>query len=389
MATNLLSPNWGQLDSHELRILLANRIGQPGQYDDRKANSNRLYLPLAGAQCRVILTFCGREIATIEAGEGFDQSQWDLIVHEIETSVLTGPKVIGCEYSFAGHRVNGSWNGPHSGVQILPPHPESPVAPIETAEHPFILEFPIQKAKFGLITNYRRIREHRDLTLLLNVLLRCRINFQPRRAPHSWGLIFRENGVHEMQWVENCYFGKLDKYVLEAHSDPAATPLEVIESEHYYAQPMGNDGNGLRVPNDLDESICRYKSLVAKRRAEFDRMAFWLDNASRQWSTSISASFAALISAVESLINQAGPGSNKRFRAFLETYAPAPKLLDRRKQMYQLRSTILHGSELITMDQDVAFGWDPPWWNERELHEELWMVTRTAALNWLRNPPPV
>jgi hypothetical protein len=56
--------------------------------------------------------------------------------------------------------------------------------------------------------------------------------------------------------------------------------------------------------------------------------------------------------------------------------------------MYSLRSGILHGSELMALDQDLAFGWDPPWWNERELHSELWSVTRVALRNWLKNPAP-
>jgi hypothetical protein len=215
------------------------------------------------------------------------------------------------------------------------------------------------------------------------------MNLQPRRLPHFWGTFHREEGGFETRWVQNSYFGHLGECVLDVRSPPADQPLEVIESDRYYTQVMGIDGKGLRVPDDLDDSICQYQSLARERRAEFDRMAFWLDSASRQWEFSMSASFAALVSAVESLINQDGPGSTQRFRDFFETYAPGATLVARRSQMYHLRSTILHGSELMTMDRDVAFGWDPPWWNERELHEELWMVTRTAARNWFRSPPPV
>jgi hypothetical protein len=36
------------------------------------------------------------------------------------------------------------------------------------------------------------------------------------------------------------------------------------------------------------------------------------------------------------------------------------------------RSKILHGSDLMQLDQDRAFGWDPPWWNEHEMNQELW-----------------
>ena len=41
----------------------------------------------------------------------------------------------------------------------------------------------------------------------------------------------------------------------------------------------------------------------------------------------------------------------------------------------------------MTIDEDVAIGWDPPWWNEQELHEELWTFPRVVVRNWLRNPP--
>jgi len=57
--------------------------------------------------------------------------------------------------------------------------------------------------------------------------------------------------------------------------------------------------------------------------------------------------------------------------------------------MYELRSVILHGSDLMQMDQDLAFGLDPPDWNEGELHRELWSITRLALRNWLKNPPAV
>ena len=54
--------------------------------------------------------------------------------------------------------------------------------------------------------------------------------------------------------------------------------------------------------------------------------------------------------------------------------------------MYQLRSGIVHGSSLTQIDEDIAFGWDPPWWQERALHEALWRVSRVALRNWLADP---
>ena len=390
MATNLLRTTWTQLDSHELRLLLDKRIGGPGQYHDREASPHRIHLPLAGADCRITLTYSGQAIASVEPGQAFDQSQWDDIAEEIETKVLAGPERIGREYSFCSHRVSGSWRGDRSGVQILPPHPESPTAPVECADHPFILEFPIRDADYWPITNYRRMREHRRLTLTLNTLLAGRMSVQNARRPgHSWGCFHREGGEFEVRWVQNSYFGQLGQCVLNAPSPLSAERLEVIPADRYFDEVRGIDGRGLRVPSDLDESICRYQQLPAVRREEFDMAAYWLDMSSRQWTISMSLSFGSLVSAVESLINQRGRGSTTRFRNFLERYAPGASLEARRNEMYDLRSGIFHGSDLMTLDQDLSFGWYPSWWNERELHEELRGLTRSVIRSWLRNPPPI
>lgn len=283
MATNLLRTTWTQLDSHELRLLLHKRIGGPGQYDYREASPHRIHLSLAGVDCRITLTYSGQAIASVEPGQAFDQSQWDAIAEEIETKVLAGPERIGREYSFCSYRVSGSWRGDRSGVQILPPHPESPTAPVECTDHPFILEFPIRDADYWPITNYRRIREHRRLTLTLNTLLAGRMSVQNTRRPgQSWGCFDREGGEFEYRWVTNSYFGQLGQCVLNAPSPLSAERLEVIPADRYFDEVRGIDGRGLRVPSDLDESICRYQQLPAVRREEFDMAAYWLDMSSRQ-----------------------------------------------------------------------------------------------------------
>src|SRR5688572_26972875 len=111
MASNLLRATWSQLDSHELRLLLDQRIGGPGQYEGRNSNPDRIHLPLAGPSCRVTLTYSDRAITSVQPGPAFDQSQWDAIAGEIEAKVLAGAERIGREYSFCSHRVSGSWRG--------------------------------------------------------------------------------------------------------------------------------------------------------------------------------------------------------------------------------------------------------------------------------------
>jgi hypothetical protein len=400
---NLLRKTWTDLDSAELRLLLDERVGGPGQYQGRSDNPNKLYLPLAGANCRIALTFRDKKIVAIEPGPAFDPPEWERVAAEIERSVLSGQTRIGREFSFSSFRVSGSWLGHRCGVQILPPPDDAPRACVEMAEHPFILEFPIQWSTFWPVSNHRRLQRHRKLTLLLNVLLVGRTSLQPRRSEHFWAAVHRPNGQLEYKWVQQFFFAKLGEAVVDSLSAPATGRLEVIDPEEYYTR-IGHDGRPLPVPSDLDESICQYLQLSPNSRIKFDRATFWMDLASRQWTVSVSSSFASLVSAVESLTDRGvthkvyceecnadrqheAPGAAQRFRTFFETYAPGTALRSRRSEMYSLRSGILHGSKLMQLDQDLAFGWDPPWWNERELHEELWGLTRIALRNWLKNPP--
>lgn len=403
MTSNLLCKAWTDLDSFELRLLLKERIGGPGQYDRLLNNRNKLYLPLARSSCRIVLTFRDKKIIAIEPGPAFDTAEWEGVSEEIEKSILAGPSKVGREYSFSSFRALGSWRGERSGLQILPPPGDAPRAPVEVAEHPFIIEFPIKASNFWPITNHRRMREHRNLTLLLNILLAGRTSLQPRRSEHFWASVSWADNHPEIMWVEQFFFAKLGKAVIDELSPPATEQLEEVTPEEYYMH-VGHDGEGLRIPTDLDQSICNYIALSPGNRAKFDRATFWTDTASRQWNISISSSFAALVSAIESLAEPGSihqfecpvcskptqhevPGATRRFKDFFDIYAPGATLANRRDDVYSLRSGILHGSDLLQLDQDLAFGWDPPWWNERELLEELWGLTRIALRNWLKKPP--
>ena len=389
-------------DSFELRLLLGKHIGGRGQCDENSGNPNKLYLPLAGSSCRIGLTFRDKKIVAMEPGPAFDASEWNRVSEVITRSILCGAIKVGREYSFSGFRVEGCWRGERSGVQILPPPPEAPRAPVEMAEHPFILEFPVTAADFWPLTNHRRIREHRNLTLLLNVLLAGGASLQPRRPRQFWGDISHPGDQPEIRWVQEFFPASPGDAISDELSPSTGSQIEAVKPQLYYVE-TGCDGKGLRIPSDLDESICLYKQLSAANRAKFDRAIFWMDMAAREWSISVSSSFTALASAVEALTDRGTmhvvfcehckkqrqhevPGANERFRTFFDTFAPGASLEKNRNKMYSLRSGILHGGDLMRIDQDLAFGWDPPGRNEGKLHGELWGLSKVALRNWLRNP---
>ena len=274
-------------------------------------------------------------------------------------------------------------------MQILPLPTDAPRAPCEIAEHPFILEYPVKVSDLWRITNFRRVREHRQLTFLLNVLLAGGTTIQPRRPRHLWA-VAHEEGVAspEVKWVQEFYFANVGEVVQDDLSPPATEMIEEVDPGTYYTT-VGHDGRSLRVPADLDDSICCYMRLSKANRDKFGRAGFWMDMASRQWTVSISASFASLAIAIESLAEPGRDNRGLKFRNFIERYAPGASLEDRRKEMYALRSNILHGGGLMEMDQDSPFGWAPPEQKEREIMDELWGLARIAIRNWLKNPSSI
>jgi Apea-like HEPN len=125
---------------------------------------------------------------------------------------------------------------------------------------------------------------------------------------------------------------------------PRARQVRSDVAKKYYG--VGLDGREMRVASDLDDSIYRYQHLPSDLKSKFDRAAYWMSMASRQWTDSMSASFASLVIAAEAL---AGDGSKskvmKKFHDFFEKYAPYPGLKERRGEMYDMRSKIIHGAD--------------------------------------------
>jgi hypothetical protein len=402
MAENLLEPTWTALDSHEIRLVIDAHFPGPGQYDGLRENPNIICVPLAGVECRLKLVFGDKDdkkrIVSIEPGLAFDRAQWKTIRSEIE-ALGSGPVKVGREFSFSGKRVLGSWRGARSGVQILPPTPDVPRATEEMADHPFVLEFPVMVHECLAVTEYRRRKLHRGLTGLLNVLLTARATV-PASWGKSWGIVQSDDGQGLVtRWVNLQFYAELGDRIIDSPSSLSGDKLQELAASEYY-QWTGHDGTGLRVPVDLDKSICVYQRLSREDRERFDRAAFWVTMASRQWPISASLSFTALVSAVESLTGRGEqhrgpcskcgettvhevPGATQRFRDFFEKYAPQVDLQSILSKQYGLRSDILHGSALMQMDEGTAFGWDPPSMKERDLHFPLATAAPEALRRWL------
>src|ERR1700704_5196217 len=115
-------------------------------------------------------------------------------------------------------------------------------------EHPFILEFPVQEASLWSITNQRRIREHRRLTLVLNLLLSGTTRYLTSRPRHFWACV-NFGPPPEFKWVQEWYFAQFGEVIVNEHSTPNGEKLNAMDKE------IGQDGLGLRIPDDLDDLL--------------------------------------------------------------------------------------------------------------------------------------
>ncbi len=401
MTSNLFLETWSNLDSHELRLLLHERIGGPGQYDDYVINPKDWHLPLAGTICRIIVGFKNKKINFIKPGSAFDAQKWKETSDEIDKQLNIGDQAIGREFSFSGTPVIGFWRGTRSGLQICPPPPSAPRPDQILGENPFILEFPISRSSNSTINNHRRIRQHQRYTRVLNLLINRRICFQRQRRDHFWAQVPVKDGPLEYKFLHNFYFAHIGEIFADALTPATDKPIEVVNADKYNL-PETFTGDVLSIPDDLDELLRLYQNLSTENQEKFDRAAFWFDLASQQWKISASASFISLISAIEAFVDRGNihksscgvcgseiehevPGATKRFVAFLEEHAHGQELKKHRDKMYGLRSGISHGSDLFMLDQNRDFGWDPPGSNELDLHRSLWRIVKTATRNWLKS----
>jgi hypothetical protein len=207
---------------------------------------------------------------------------------------------------------------------------------------------------------------------------------QPRRQRHLWAV---ESGdaSFKVRWVQEFFFANFGEAVSDVLSPLSTELIKTVEPSTYFASVV-HDGRSLEVPADLDDLICCYLELSEKHRTILDRASFWMDMASREWTISLSASFASLVIAIEALGDRS-KRPTARFHNYLERYAPGASLEDRRNKMYGLRSDILHGSGIMEMDRDADFGWSPPEQGDKDLMDELWRLTKLSMRNWLMNPP--
>ena len=382
------------VDHHELIGVVLTHFGRGEGLEQRRQKFYR-----DGSSHFVVLSASVEGgLTKIEVSDGFPADDFEALLQAVRMQLVenqadaAGAGVLFCPNSY----VKGYFQ--YRDRFVIGPMPlESPQPPYLVGDHPFAIRFRYVASADWVLSQRRRHAQTILCGRYLNVLLSPRISAGSRFTEFGWATDQTDPAKVTSKWVQMGYI----QAGLEAGALPLKPPegipeLARIPKDTYYRDPFGGRTHDLAIPDNLEQSLDRIMTLSRERRHQFEIAAAWLDQSGDIWRASGSASFAALVIAVEALLelrpgevcdccNQPKYATTRRFKDFLVRHIPGvgnyPAVLQR---MYQVRSGIVHGIDLFEQDQY-------PWRympsirgdEEMDLFRTAHQLVRVAVLNWL------
>lgn len=188
--------------------------------------------------------------------------------------------------------------------------------------------------------------------------------------------------------------------VVDGLTDTDIPPIRLVDDAEFYGRHgISGDMVALELPGSIGVMFDRYHALDRDQRDRFQRWAYWLNHAHLVWNLSRSATYMAVIQAVEALRpplptglpcpncgRPEGPGPTEQFVQFMDTYVPRQQdeAEQERRNLYRLRSAIAHGGKLLGLDTDPGLGgFYPRPISERSSADLAMRIARMAGVNWL------
>ena len=283
---------------------------------------------------------------------------------------------------------------------ILPVPEQAPRPNFLLADHPFLLQFRFAGSPNPLVEQMRRHRRGIEIELLLSTLVANHIR-SDRTTVHRWVIPTPVGDPPRIQQSVLCqvgYFYEDSSGIQEAFTacnDISA--LRIVDPGQYYSRYGIRTNQELDLPANLTAGIDAYNQLSPAVQRKFLNSCFWLQHSHTVFHGSRSASYMALILAVEALMPRpeagkpceacklsVGKGPTKRFKEFLARCAPANDTsrgeLDR---FYAIRSKLVHGGGLLLSDRQLfgSGGLEDFEDSQRQFH--LHQFVQVAMVNWL------
>jgi hypothetical protein len=388
----------GEAPDEDLRIVLAFHFDRAREVEGRRVE----YLRGEAVALTAVYQRGGR-LDRLEPGMVLTGADVDTIASTIERNALGGLDTqVYREPCFAFAPVEGGWRYAER-FQILPPPDDAPTPNWVSNDWPFVLEIACEVPPDPASTvGFARVqRERRKTRLLLSALVPWITDRSPTYAPgrQQWAQSVDGEPATGTRWTQAGYHPEGWVYRRPDFSPPAESLLPTTSDQVVYSRRTYSGDEKLDLPESFNEFVGQFYALDPERQARFLMWAYWLNHAKLMGGLSDSASYMALVQAIEALMparsgghrctacgKLTGPGLREQFVAFLERFAPPhpDEPGTERDALYHLRSKLSHGGGLLIAEESQAFGDFYPKANAER--NRVWiagLLVRLAGISWL------
>ena len=383
----------GRVDQRELDRMLTSVFGGSHYPSDR-----RIDYPPDGPRIISLIYDKRGVLKEIVPGEALTAELLDRIESEVTSKLLVPPKPMVCRMPLlAWYPTEGYWRYKDKLV-ILPVPAEAARPHFIAAPHPLVLEVAFQGATDPYVASMRARREFGQLALFLSLLIPgLQVPSIPNGWHHRWVFVHGEplTPITGPVLAEEHYAIPDFEMLADALTDQDDLPgIELVER-----LPWAMDvDQQLELPVTISKHLDIFLRLPGDGRRKVLRAAYWLHHAQEVWYLSKSASYVALVQAVEALIQISSGqpkssdgdepvrmGATKLFKEFIARHAPMhPGEESARRALYKVRSDLTHGKMLFYADEEMDIGWHSPMpVYERQLGDQARAICRRAIIGWL------
>jgi hypothetical protein len=398
---NLLAELWGdELDHDELIEVIQMHFGAAQDEPD-----GAIVYPGQGV-VKMRLRAEGDRIRALEPGPDFDAGDLMAIRQKVDvalrrsTGTTTQRAVL-----FASRPVTGWYTAP-DGVIGLRPAPPSAPRPKDgmLGKHPFLIEYRYRGSNDVFVGMQRSFRVGREWAWVLNSILTDAISVVSNRGRHHWVLVPSDEGDTmpvRVVWAQESYHIAEGLPPLgDDPSIPDGPPIPRRVTGAYYGDSALRVGTELDLPDSIDTTLTRLQALPQPERQRYLRAAQWLFVANELWDVQISSWYIGLVTAIEALAftedrpdpcpacgRDRSEAVTRRFKDFLERFAPGVGNRSVINELYRVRSSLVHGGDLLHHDDPYGMSFKPVALEERARMDRLSRAVKVAMINWLWSGP--
>jgi hypothetical protein len=335
-------------------------------------------------------------------GEDWAETDFVRLKQEIDREAAGATTKVRRNWVFASVPTTGSWRY-RDRFQLCAPPPPAPLPDQLVADHPLVLEVTFVDSEHSILQINRSLVATRQIELLLSVLIRFGIHALMPSARKVWAYVHKQQeplvlGSELRQVGYTCD----DFTVITGDFSPPGAALPVVALSEYVNTPWIGVDETLSVPAGLEQLLDVYYGLSQRQQTQFLRACYWFQHADRVSPLSMSATYTALIQAIETLLpaprvdghcttcnRRIGPGPTNQFIEFVEEHAPGlPQTY--REHLYRVRSKLIHGNQLLNYDEYRDFGgsFTPLSVGQRNDVDQVHVVARAVLIKWLANQHP-